>query len=161
MKISVAAGLLACLVLGPPARSQDVESAKVFVQQVYGDYANRDTRHQEQRQAKFYTAELYRLILADRTGHPGDIGNLEGDPICDCQDPGRPGELKVQTVQIAATGSDRAKAQVAFVIGKQRRQATLSLRYAASGWKIDDISTKDMPSLRVLLGGKKEFRVSF
>jgi hypothetical protein len=80
-----------------PAQGQDVESARSFVQQVYQDYVNPDWQHQEQRQAKFYTPQLYRLILADRSAHPGEVGNLDFDPICACQDAGGPGELKVQS----------------------------------------------------------------
>jgi len=155
MTVRVIIALLACFVPGSPARAQDVESAKAFVQEVYADYANPDLQHQERRQAKFYTPELYRLIVADRKGHPGDVGKLDGDPICDCQDPGDPGELRVQSVKISTIELTRVKASVVFLIAKEPREATLSLRFTSSGWKIDDIETKDMPSLRVLLGGKR------
>jgi Protein of unknown function (DUF3828) len=154
MRFRLTIALLTCFLLGPSVRSQDVESAKAFVQQVYGDYANPDSQHQERRQAKFYTPELYRLIVADRKGHPGDVGKLDGDPICDCQDPGNPGELRVQSVKISVIDPARVKASVGFVIAKEPREAVLSLRFTASGWKIDDIETKDMSSLRGMLRGK-------
>jgi hypothetical protein len=154
MTIKLTIALLTSLVLGPPARSQNVESAKAFVQQVYGDYANPDLQHQERRQAKFYTPELYRLIVADRKGHPGDVGKLDGDPICDCQDPGNPGDLRVQAVKISVMEPTRVRASVEFLIAKEPRDAVLLLRFTGSGWKIDDIETKDTPSLRRLLGAK-------
>ena len=48
------------------AFAQNADSAKAFVESVYRDYANPDLKHQEHRQVKFYTAELYRLIAAGR-----------------------------------------------------------------------------------------------
>ncbi len=135
-----------------PARAQDTASAKAFVQQVYADYANPDRRHQEERQARFYTPGLDRLILADRTGHPGYVGKLDGDPICDCQDAG---ELKVQSIMFVSSGRHSLKATVAFTIVQESRTVILSLLKTPSGWRIDDIADKDMPSLRNFLHDTK------
>jgi hypothetical protein len=137
-----------------PAQGQDVESARSFVQKVYQDYANPDQRHQEQRQSQFYTPQLYRLILADQKGHPGEVGNLDFDPICGCQDAGNPGELKVQSITISASGSARLKVNVAFLIVKEPVKVTLALLKTPAGWRIDDITTKDMKSLRAFLKKK-------
>jgi hypothetical protein len=156
MTSNLTIALLSLLVLILPVRAQNVESARGFVQQVYGDYANRDVHHLEQRQAKFYTPKLYSLILADRSGNPGYVGNLDGDPICDCQDPGDPGQLKVESITFSASSQGRLKADVAFLIVREPRKVTLLLLKTPAGWRIDDIMTKDMPSLRVFLqGGKK------
>jgi hypothetical protein len=148
-------GLVSALVVLLPfaaiSQTQGTPSARAFVQQVYADYANPDRRHQEQRQNKFYTGQLYRLIVADRTGHPGEVGNLDGDPICDCQDPGHPGQLKVQSIALSASTPASLKATVGFVIVHDPRTVTLLLLKTPSGWRIDDIATKDTPSLRALL----------
>ena len=133
------------------SQPQDTQSARAFVQQVYADYADPDRRHQSQRQDKFYTRALLRLVVADRTGHPGEVGNLDGDPICDCQDPGDPGQLKVRSIALAASNPASLKATVAFVIVHDPRTVTLLLLKTPSGWRIDDIATKDTPSLRALL----------
>jgi len=148
------AALLVLLCAQPACRPQDTESARKFVERVYADYANPDQRHQEQRQHKFYTPALLRLLLADRRGHSGEVGNLDGNPICDCQDPGNPGELKARSITVTATDATHAQAVVAFVIVKEVRTATLSLVATAAGWRIDDIATPDTPSLRRLLRGK-------
>jgi hypothetical protein len=143
--------LLVLLLMPSPAFPQDTDAARRFVQQVYADYSNPDTNHQEARQSKFYTPGLYHLILSDRKGHPGDVGNLDGDPICDCQDPGDPGDLKVKSIAISASGHSRITAIVAFAILTDPRTVKLSLLSTPSGWRIDDISTEGMPSLRRLL----------
>ncbi len=110
-----------------PSEAQNANSARAFVQQVYSDYANPDERHQQQRQDKFYTRQLLHTIVADRTGHPGEVGNLDWDPICACQDPGDPGDLKLQSIALSATGRRRLKAEVAFTITGQPDTVTLSL----------------------------------
>jgi hypothetical protein len=133
--------------------AQDSASAKEFVQHVYADYANPDTNHQQQRQRHFYTPQLYRLILTDRTSHRGEVGKLDSDPICDCQDPGDPGELKVKSINLSSAGQSRIRATVAIVIVKTPVTVVLSLYKTPAGWLIDDISTSDMPSLRSLLRG--------
>jgi len=155
MKHLFASRLTSLLLLFPlqstSQQTQDAETAKRFVQRVYADYANSDWQHQDERQEKFYTRQLLRLIVADRTAHPGEAGNLDWDPICDCQDAGDPGDLKVQSITLAETGSLSFKAVVAFMIVKEPRMVTLSLLKTRSGWRIDDVSEKDMPSLRALL----------
>jgi hypothetical protein len=79
------------------------------------------------------------------------VGKLDGDPICDCQDPGNPGELKVKSIKLTATGQSKMQAEVLFTIVNESRSVTLSLLETPAGWRIDDIATKDMPSLRTLL----------
>jgi hypothetical protein len=134
-----------------PSRTQVTQSAKAFVQRVYADYAEPDWRHQDQRQEKFYTRSLLRLIVADRAGHPGEVDALDWDPICACQDPGNPGQLKVQAVTLSPTRPLRLKAVVVFAIVEEPRTVTLSLLKTSSGWRIDDIAEKETPSLRALL----------
>ena len=135
-----------------PSQAQNVDSATAFVRQVDADYANPDWRHQQNRQDKFYTRQMYRLIAADRTGHTGEVGNLDWDPICSCQDPGDPGDLKVQSITLSPTGPFTFKAVVAFVIVREPViTVTLTLLKTPSGWRIDDISEKETTSLRALL----------
>jgi hypothetical protein len=137
--------------LGVPSQTQDMNSAREFAQQVYASYADPDVAHQEQRQDRLYTPQLRRLIHADRTGHPGDVGKLDGDPICDCQDPGDPGQLKVSSIDLSATTPSRMKAAVRFTIVAEPRAITLILIKTQAGWRIDDIATKEIPSLRAFL----------
>jgi Protein of unknown function (DUF3828) len=148
---AIAVTLSACFVSG---QVQNRNSAKVFVQQVYRDYANPDIRHQVERQKKFYTTALNHLIVVDRSGRPGDVGNLDADPICDCQDAGDPGDLKVQSINLTDAGQGRLKAAVLFTIVKEPRSVNLLLVPTTAGWRIDDISAKGMPSLRALLQAK-------
>jgi hypothetical protein len=145
--------LIGLIMSGTRTQAQDSESAKKFVQQVYADYANPDTNHQRQRQRHFYTPQLYRLILSDETSHPGEVGKLDWDPICDCQDPGEPGELKVESISLSTAGQSRIQATVAIVIVRAPVTVVLSLFKTSAGWLIDDISTSETPSLRRLLQG--------
>jgi hypothetical protein len=145
--------LFSCLFLlnKLPAQAQNFKSAKEFVQQVYKNYADPDLNRMLGRQVLFYTPDLYHLILADRTAHPGEIGKLDRDPICDCQDPGDRGDLNVQSIKLFASSQTRLKATVAFLITNEPVTVTLSLLDTRPGWRIDDIRSRDMPSLRALL----------
>ena len=113
------------LMSGTFSRAEDCASAKKFTLEVYANYTNPDIHHQQQRQRNFYTPQLYRLILADRTGHPGDIGNLDNDPVCDCQDLGDRGDLKVRSIRFSKTGTSRIRATVDFVIVTTPRTVVL------------------------------------
>jgi hypothetical protein len=73
---------------------------------------------------------------------------MDFDPICDCQDPGDPGDLKIQSITLTPEGPQRMKATAIFTIVKDKRVVTLHLLKTSSGWRIDDISTKEVPSLR-------------
>lgn len=152
-RLLIAITLPILLMSGTLARAEDSASAKKFILEVYADYTNPDISHQQQRQRNFYSPQLYRLILADSTAHPGEIGNLDNDPICDCQDPGDPGDLKVRSIRFSKAGPSRIRATVDFVIVTTPRTVVLLLLETPSGWRIDDISTTGMPSLRRLLRG--------
>lgn len=127
------------------------ETASQFVERVFAEYGNPDQTHLADKQKNFYTPELAGLIRADRHRHPGEICNLDFDPICACQDSGDPGELKIVSIQVTPSASARAKAMVSFTIAGEPRAVTLSLVRTPAGWRIEDVSTVDMPSLRRLL----------
>ena len=139
------------LLAGRSGRTQDTVSARSFVQQVYAKYSDPDWQHQEARLTKYYTSSLNRMIVADAERHPGEISNLDFDPICDCQDPGDPGDLKIRSIKLAAIPVRRMKAAVSITIMAEPLTVTLFLLETPFGWRIDDISSEHMRSLRGLL----------
>jgi len=96
-----------------------------------------------------YTPTLLALIREDRRRAGGEVGNLDFDPICACQD--NEG-LHLQTLTIVSTSSSTADAIATLrFIGPQDPKITYHLVLTPSGWRINDISTNDIPSLRKLL----------
>jgi hypothetical protein len=149
--LSLVAGAILTSFAAKGVQAQKAGSAEAFVREVYADYSNPDWQHQAERETKFYSPSLNRMIVADAKRHPGEISNLDFDPICACQDPGEPGDLKVQSIKLTRVSPLLIRAAVSFTIATQPRLVTLSLLKTAQGWRIDEISTKDVPSLRRLL----------
>lgn len=79
------------------------------------------------------------LTLNDNLTLPGNIGWLDYDPVCDCQDFG---DLVLESVAITQTDVDHADAVVRFRIFKDdKEKTTQTLKMVAENgrWVIDDI----------------------
>jgi Mrp family chromosome partitioning ATPase len=130
-----------------PASTPDLAAAKTFVEQVYADYAKPDWAGRSHRQANFYTVPLYHAILLDQRFHLEDTPRLDGDPLCDFQDPGDPGKLALQSIAVTAASPTTARATVAFLLAEAPHTVTLTLVRTPDGWRIADVATKAVPSL--------------
>ena len=68
--------------------ADDSASAEQFLRKVYASYASdgpgvpNDTLKEED----VYDASLIALMAADQDAADGEVGYLDGDPLCDCQD---------------------------------------------------------------------------
>lgn len=79
------------------------------------------------------------LTLNDNLTLPGNIGWLDYDPVCDCQDFG---DLVLESVAITQPDADHADAVVRFRIFKDDKEKTMqTLKMVAENgrWVIDDI----------------------
>ncbi|GEP09391.1 DUF3828 domain-containing protein [Methylobacterium gnaphalii] len=78
----------------------------------------------------------------------GEAGNLDFDPICACQDDTG---LKGTKVSVEEEDGKTARVSARFMIGKSTINVRYKLAATPSGWRIADISTKDVPSLLAML----------
>jgi Protein of unknown function (DUF3828) len=98
-----------------------------------------------------YTSGLITLMRRDRNSTPrGDVGKLDFDPICNCQDPEALHLAALAVTNMDATHAS-ALATLKFPTESQPRTVQFFLLLTAAGWRIDDISTADVPSLRKFL----------
>ena len=152
--------LTACTVLAAGstrlACAQDADGAKRFVESVYRAYANhgKGIDFTGPKAHSFYDASLIALLHADQKAvGPNEVGVLDGDPICGCQDWDGIWDLKI-AIQIQ--GESRAKAAVSFALfapkaaskaGSERdlRSLEMTLVRESKGWRIDDIVDKSDP----------------
>ena len=111
--------IVACsigILLTPQGWASDAKSARAFLEQVYAKYAGSskgpDTLGKDA--PDLFAPELLALIREDQRISQGEVGLLDHDPICSCQDSEG---LQITAVQVTPTGQDRAKAKVSFVIG--------------------------------------------
>jgi Protein of unknown function (DUF3828) len=131
------------------ARAQSVSDAQAFVLKLYQAYAHGSPDYLGHNATQIFSAPLLKLIQRDAAQtKPGEIGALDGDPICDCQDSAGFSDLDVTVV---AGGKDRARADVRFVIAATAVAVSLDLVAVHGQWRVDDVHTPDMPSLVALL----------
>ncbi|WP_372781562.1 DUF3828 domain-containing protein [Phenylobacterium sp.] len=136
--------LAAVLALAPPAASaQDAASANAFVRKLYAAYHG-DGPDYAGRQAKTtFSPAFLRLMRRAAADVPTDeVGPLDGDPICDCQD----FEISRVDVQIAGGTGGRARATAHFRNFGEPQTVRLDLVAVKGHWRVDDVHSAGTPS---------------
>lgn len=98
----------------------------------------------------YYSPSLLNLVKQDqdRAGD-GYVGYLDYDPLCSCQDSDG---MSVKSIEMASQTGAKAIAKVTLHRSEPTTDTiTLHLILLPQGWRIDDISTLNTPSLRKAL----------
>lgn len=94
-------------------------------------------------QAAQAPSEFTAAIEKDSSG--GEVGYLDGDPLCDCQDYDR---ISAKVVTILQPSAKAATAHVQVDLGRdQERDLELRLVLTPLGWRISDVLGTDHHSL--------------
>jgi hypothetical protein len=96
---------------------------------------------------RIFSPALLADIRRDRPAS-GEVGKLDHDPLCDCQDPDG---LKVISITVAPATHGRAVAHVRLMFNVAITPITLTLVETHSGWRVDDVGTASSTSLRKFL----------
>lgn len=134
--------LFACVIL--PAcstRAQDAASAKTFLQSIYSRYYKKGPGVEiAGPQARQYLhSSLIALLREDsRAVGPGEVGVLDGDPLCSCQDWDGIFNLKIDVREPKA---GRVEASVSFALFKdakpqERRSLVITLQLEKGAWRV-------------------------
>ncbi|HEY3812020.1 MAG TPA: DUF3828 domain-containing protein [Caulobacteraceae bacterium] len=133
----------ALLALASPAAlaaPSDSASAKAFVQKLYDKHVRSD--------ASVYDTGLIALIRKDRRLAHGEVGALDFDPICQCQDAGG---MKVEVLDANASART-AVVQVRLTFTEAQPPEVIPVEFdlvrTGAGWRVHDIKSKETPSLR-------------
>jgi hypothetical protein len=123
--------------------AQPEESAKAYLQHLYANY-----RHSEYspftRPDEVFAPRLLSAIRKDEQLAHGEVGFLDGDPLCGCQDTGG---MRARVGAVAARGRS-ATAHVSISFGpSEHRDIRLKLERTRAGWRISDVSTAEELSL--------------
>jgi hypothetical protein len=131
------------------AAGQDADSAKHFVDSLYRHYTNhgKGIDFNGPKALSYFSPSLNALMAADaKAVGPNEVGVLDGDPICSCQDWDGIYDLKID---IRMLGNDQARAAVSFSLfapkaGADRdfRSLAMTLVRAGTAWRIDNITDK-------------------
>ena len=158
-------GLVACSPAPPATPKPDASDHHIpdeqmaplgFLLDLYKHYNGKDRAFSPlgAHAVEYFDTDMLALMLEDARLSRGEVGALDGDPVCDCQDYGklRP-NLRVETVTATTarvtahiSEDDRAvepKSNVA-------RQFTYDLVKVGGNWRIHDIASPSTPSLRAL-----------
>ena len=149
------AWISALLLLTPVLPAQDIPAARAFVQKLYSAYEHPASQSDPdvlgKAAGRIFSPSLLQLIRRSEARTPkGDAPPLDGDPICDCQDPGGL-HLVALTVNPVDSSHASAVATLRFPGESKPDIITLSLLATPAGWRVDDVATADTPSLRKFL----------
>jgi hypothetical protein len=132
--------ILAAALLAPAAAP--VETPQGFVTHLYASYRNKDfspLAHPE----RTFTPRFVAALKEDARLFRGEVGFIDADPICQCQDPGG------MRTSIAGVQQSAAAAAVRVTLplgGSDIRSIRLKLTKTAAGWRVADIVAADEPS---------------
>jgi len=116
------------------AASQPAEDPAVFIRHVYAGY-DQGGYSPLLNPEKLFSPTLTAAIRQDSAG--GEVGYLDGDPLCDCQDYDR---ITANIVSMRRPNAKSATARVHVTLGPNEvRDLKLSLVLTRSGWRIADV----------------------
>jgi hypothetical protein len=142
---------LGCLLsFAAPAAAQDMASAESFLRTLYAGYApgKKPPASFGKDVDRLFAPALAGLIRADSALAMGEVGTLDSDPICACQDWDK---LKVTKIDLMPDGPKRARATVSFDNAGGKTTVRYWLEAVDGKWRIADISERSMESLRQML----------
>lgn len=135
----------------PPTQGKN--GARSFTQAIYARYsrvqgAGPDFLRQDGRNV--FSPTLFRLIKSDVEATPqGFAGRLDFDPICSCQDPDG---LRVETITVDPPKNHFVLTTVVLRYSdSSTKTVRLILVFTKDGWRVDDVGSATVPSLRKFL----------
>lgn len=97
-------------------------------------------------------ADMMALLKNDQVKSNGEVGAMDSDPVCRCQDWEA---IKVTSLQVTMQGANAAAADVTISDSDDVQKIHYSLVWTKDGWRIHDIGAKDEPSLIAYLRNYK------
>jgi hypothetical protein len=132
--------------------AQDQASAQTFLLSIYKRYGKGGpgVNTDGSRARLYFSSSLVSLLRADQKAvGPDEVGVLDGDPICGCQDWDAIHDLKIA---LTTSAPGRLKAAVSFALFGSDAKAEQSVRSLemtlvahAGQWRIDNIVDKSDP----------------
>jgi hypothetical protein len=130
------------------AAAAPADTPRTFMERLYASYHDTDYspfNHPE----RVFAPRLLAAIREDETLAKGEVGYLDGDPVCQCQDTDG---LKAAVTRVTAGGAGKASVRVSIgLAGEAPRPAQFTLLRTKAGWRIADVSSADEASLLAAL----------
>ena len=133
----------------------DTEDVRAFLEGLYAHYktssSNSTFQPFDANGPQVLDPDTLALMKADEKALNGDLGDIDSDWLCDCQD--YQSITATIAVQSATPTSAKATADFHDVIDTSPKphRDTFDLVKTPAGWRIHDLGTGDQPSLRAVL----------
>jgi hypothetical protein len=136
-----------------PSDAADAADAKAFLVGLYAHYQtnkNNNFNMFDTNSSAVFDPDTLALLRADTKALKGDLGEIDGDWLCDCQD-----FTSIQaTVNVTSATPTTAEATADFhdtVDPRPSERDTFDLVKVNGAWRIHDMSTPGQPPLRKTL----------
>jgi hypothetical protein len=129
---------------------------QAFLERTYASYRNPNFNPFDHLD-RYFAPRLIAAIREDSRLARGEVGYVDGDPICQCQDPDG---VHAKVTRVRLQGPSRASAEVIVdFTDSTARRLRFSLVRTAAGWRIADVSAGDEFSfLRAVEGSNRKAR---
>jgi len=139
-----------------PAAADSAAAAKAFLEGLYAHYkASSSTgttwAPMDANVKEVFDADMVALLEADTKALKGELGEIDGDWLCDCQDWG---SLSADITILSASPTAAKAASVirdTQIKDEAAKRDTFDLVKTPAGWRIHDMGTEQDPSLRAVL----------
>jgi hypothetical protein len=144
------------ILLAAAAAAQPPATPRAFLERTYASYRNPDFNPLSHPDL-YFAPRLIAAIREDSRLARGEVGYVDGDPICQCQDTDG---VHAKVVRVTSQGPSKASAEVIVDFADSTaRRVRFSLARTAAGWRIADVSSGDEPSfLRAILASNRQAR---
>ncbi|MFL6858925.1 MAG: DUF3828 domain-containing protein [Allosphingosinicella sp.] len=131
-----------------PAAAPPGETPRAFVERLYAGYRRSDYSPLA-RPERVFAPALVAAIREDVRLSRDEVGFMDADPLCECQDPAglHAGIVSLQQAGAGATVRVAIRFGPAPAPPDNRRALTLRLVRTGAGWRIADLASADQPSL--------------
>jgi len=131
------------ILLAAAAAQPQPPGARAWLEGVYAEYRKTDFNPFD-RPGRYFAPRLVAAMAEDARLAHGEVGYVDGDPICQCQDPAG---MHPSIVRVTQQGKDKAIVQVSIGWDNDKPRPTrFSLVRMRDGWRIADVSSADEPS---------------
>lgn len=133
-----------------PTQAASGETPEAFVRRVYTLYRANGAGVSTQRPegTPFYAAALLDAFAKEEELVHGEVGAIDADPICSCQDHGT---IRVKRVTVAPGKGDTVTARADIKNLGANDTIVFTLSPTPAGWRIADIGNEEMKSVMAVL----------
>jgi hypothetical protein len=125
----------------PATQTPQGAAAEKFLRGIYANYdaKGHGVPNDNVKDADVYDASLIALMAADQKAADGEVGYLDGDPLCDCQDFG------IRNVKLNFKPVDKHRLDAAVSFRNLDKQQTLHLQLVETpkGWRVFDVMSSE------------------